>query len=504
MSNTKRYLVFDFGASNGRTFAGDYDGTSLILREIHRFGNRPVYMTGSLYWDLPRLFSELQIGLQKAFDDPRDKSGKNAEIRSLGIDTWGVDCGFIDPKGRLVANPFNYRDEGRGSVFDEAVQAVGEDVLFSKAGVFILPINTLFHLYYLLKSGAKELASGNKMLNMPDLFNYLLTGIARNEYSIITTSSCYNIEEKRFADEILTTLGIDQSIFCETVQPGTRLGPVRKDLADAVGIPQVPVSAVAGHDTASAIAGIPLDTQSGDVYLSLGTWGICGAETEKARLDKEARESGFGNEGGADGGIFLAKNVTGLWIIQQCREQWMRESGKHISWDVIVNEAGKAAAFTSFIDPDDPVFAGAQPKMADTVAEYCMKTGQKSPAGIGETARCIFESLVLRFKENFDVLESLRGRPAKKVHLAGGGSKNCLICQWTADALGVPVETGPDEAAVLGNLIMQLKADGEISDLQEGRRIVQNSISSSSYGPQSGSQWKKEMEKFKSVTKKVT
>jgi sugar (pentulose or hexulose) kinase len=379
------------------------------------------------------------------------------------------------------------------------VQTVGEEVLFSKAGVFVLPINTLFHLYYLKKTGAKELATGNKMLNMPDLFNYLLTGIARNEYSIITTSSCYNIEEKRFADDILNTLDIDRSIFCETVQPGSRLGPVRKDLAEAAGIPQITVSAVAGHDTASAIAGIPLDTAAGDVYLSLGTWGICGAETDKARLDETARKSGFGNEGGADGGIFLAKNVTGLWIIQQCREQWMRESGKHISWDVIVNEAGKAAAFSSFIDPDDAVFSGAQPKMADTVADYCKKKGQKVPAGIGETSRCVFESLVMRFKENFELLESLRGRPAKKVHLAGGGSKNCLICQWTADALGVPVETGPDEAAVLGNLIMQLKADGEVADLKEGRQIVTNSISSHTYEAGDGSVWDKEFSTFKRI-----
>ena len=499
MSKTKRYLVFDFGASNGRTFAGDYDGKRLTLREIHRFDNRPVYMTGSLYWDLPRLFSELQIGLQKAFSEHSEED--DAEIRSLGIDTWGVDCGFIDPQGRIVANPFNYRDEGRGSVFDEAVKTIGEEVLFSKAGVFFLPINTLFHLYYLKKSGAKELASGNKVLNMPDLFNYLLTGIARNEYSIITTSSCYNIEEKRFADEILNALDIDQSIFCETVQPGTRLGPIRKDLAEAIGIPRLAVSAVAGHDTAAAIAGIPLDTDAGDVYLSLGTWGICGAETDQARLDAAARESGFGNEGGADGGVFLAKNVTGLWIIQQCREQWMRESGKDISWDDIVDKAEKAPAFSAFIDPDDPVFAAAQPTMADTVADYCKKSGQQVPEGIGATARCIFESLVMRFRENFEVLESLRGRPAKKIHLAGGGSKNCLICQWMADSLGVPVETGPDEEAVLGNLIMQLKADGEISTVQEGRQIIKNSISSRSYEAGDGSAWDKAYNTFKGLAK---
>jgi sugar (pentulose or hexulose) kinase len=480
---TRNYLVFDIGASGGRAVVACFDGSRFNADVTHRFDNRPVRAGGTLYWDVLRLFSEIGIGIQRTLR-------AYPEIASVGIDTWATDHAFIDAGGRLLANPVHYRDERRHVLSQELFRILPAWELFQLSGIFIMSIWGVFNFYALKVDRAPELARAHRFLMMPDLFAWLLTGEVTNEYSNATTTVACNQVTRRWEPKVLDGLGIPRGIFSAPVMAGTRIGCINQRVRGELECPPIPVIAPATHDTASAVAGIPVvEADRSWAFVSLGTWGVVGMETEAPIISREVFDSGFGNEGGAGGRSFLAVNVTGLWIVQQCRERWCKDDGAEISWDDIVQASLAAEPFRSLIDVDDPVFSAPQADMPGVIAGYCRKRGEAPPSSRGETARCAYESLVLKLRSRLEQLERLSGRKIEVLHLVGGGTRNLLLCQWIADASGKEVIAGPVETTVAGNLIMQMKATGEIADLVQGRQIVARSADLNRYAPMGGGQW---------------
>ncbi len=489
----KKYLVFDYGASHGRCLVAKYNGRSFSMEVVHDFENRPVYYGGTFYWDILRLSSELDVGLLKAFS-------KYPDIVSIGVDTWGCDFGFLDKAGKLIANPANYRDELRHrykSVLDEAL---GEYELFKLGGANTNPIMAAYYLYALQREGARELECADRFLMIPDLLNYYLTGEAANEYTNATMSLLVDQENRKWQKKLIEQIGISERLFLEMRTPGTLLGNLNKELCRRLAIPQVPVVSVASHDTASAIAGVPLSGHQKDwAFISLGTWALFGKETQSVNTDRAVFEAGFGTQGGVEGKNNLINMITGLWIIQQCRECWNREQRKQVSWDEIVLAAQKACGGKGFIDVQDSAFVLANPNMPGAVGDFCAARGQYRPQSMGEVARVVFESMVLKFKDCQEKLTELTEHAPRVLHVFGGGVKNKLLCQWMADAMGVQVMAGPVETTSVGNLLMQMKALGDIKSLHEGRAISAASSQIAQYDPKEGTDWNARFLEYKKL-----
>ena len=480
---SKNYLIIDFGASNGRSVVARYDGNKFYMEVTHRFDNRTVYAAGALYWDILRLYSELLIGIQSSVRKYKD-------ITSVALDTWGADFGFIDSNGKLISNPVHYRDEKRKVDANSLYKIISRKELFELTGAAIIPIFDLFHLYSLKMQNAPEFVNGDKFLTIPDIFNYFLTGRIYNEYTRITTSVMYNQKEGRWEDRIFDRLDLPKDIFPEIIIPGEKIDNISNRVCSELEIKTIPVIAPATHDTSSAVAGIPLVSKNKNwAFISMGTWCIIGQETESPIVNDQAFNAYFSNEGGVEGINLFIKNINGLWIIQQCREKWIKDSNRDISWDEIVKLSSAARPFKSFINVNDSIFSKPQVDMTETISKYCKDKGQGIPESIGEISRCIYESLAMQFKYDLSKLEELTGKKIELLHLVGGGTQNKLLCQWTTNASGILAIAGPTETTSVGNLLMQLKASGEIKTIDEGRKISMRSSEVANYEPENKDMW---------------
>lgn len=441
------YIAVDYGGGSGRVIAGSFRQGQLELETISRFGNRQVRMGGHTYWDFLSLFQDMKEGLRMAVR-------KGYRIKSIGIDTWGVDFGLIDKQGNLLGNPICYRDQFTVGLPEELH---GDNVAahYAVAGIQVMPINTIYQLYGLKKEGDVRLDVADKLLFTPDLFSFFLTGVANNEYSIASTSELLDARSRNWNRELIARLGLPQHLFGEIVMPGTRRGTLRPEVAAEIGVDYpVEVIAVGSHDTASAIRALPPVERAGTrrAFLSSGTWSLLGIELDEPVLTEEARLSGFTNEGGVGGKICFMQNITGLWILQRLRAQW-EEEGKEIDYGVLIADAEKAS-IASIIDVDAPEFQNPD-GMEGTIAEHCRATGQQVPATQGEYMLCIMQSLAMRYKRGIDELNRLTGQSIEELCIIGGGNQNRLLNRLTQEALGIPVVSGPVEATAIGNILVQ-------------------------------------------------
>lgn len=485
---TKRVLAFDFGASSGRAIIGCFDGDKITLEEVHRFSNDPVSVGGTVYWDVLRLFYEIKQGIIKA----KIAGG----FDSIGIDTWGVDFGLIDSEGKLMENPVHYRDARTAGLVDEAFKTMPKEKLYGITGIQFMELNTLFQLISLKKYRPWMLERADKMLFMPDLFGYMLTGKMCAEYSIASTSQLIDLDKRMWSKEILDAFGIKESVFAPLVQPGTVLGELSKEICEECGVDPVPVISVCGHDTQSAITSVPCE--DGDfAFLSSGTWSLFGTELDKPIVNETSMNINITNEGGFDGSTGFLKNIIGLWLIQESRRQWKRE-GKEYSYADLEKLALAAEPFKCFIDPDAPEFVP-HGNIPERVREFCRKTGQYVPETVGEIMRCIYESLAMKYRLTFEKLRECTERDYPVIHVIGGGTKDGLLCQMTANSCDRTVKAGPIEATVMGNVAVQLMSDGSVKNIGQARKIVAESSELKTFEPKDTDKWAKAYENFLKV-----
>lgn len=486
----KKVLAFDFGASSGRAIIGSFDGEKITLKEVHRFTNDPVDLGGTLYWDVLRLFYEIKQGIVKA----KIAGG----FDSIGIDTWGVDFGLIDKNGRLLDNPVHYRDKRTSGLVEESFKSVPRQKMYDITGIQFMELNTLFQLISLKKQRPEMLERADKMLFMPDLFAYFLTGKMCSEYSIASTSQLIDINTRSWSKELLDAFGIKESLFAPLTEPGTQLGNLSKEICEECGVESVPVISVCGHDTQSAITAVPCE--SGDfAFLSSGTWSLFGTELQKPIVNETSLKINITNEGGFGGTTGFLKNIIGLWLIQESRRQWQRE-GKDYSYADLEKLALSEEPFKCFIDPDAPEFVP-QGNIPERVREFCRKTGQYVPESVGEIMRCIYESLAMKYRMTFEKLCECTGKDYPVIHVIGGGTKDGLLCRMTASSCGKTVKAGPIEATVMGNVAVQLMSDGTIGSISEARKAVAASESLKTYEPENTDEWIKAYKSFVKIAK---
>ena len=481
----KNLLAFDLGASNGRAILGQLENDRLTMRELHRFENNYIVRDGVFQWDLPYLLDNLKQGLA-AFRD-----ANVGPLDCFGIDTWGVDYGLLDENGRLVANPRAYRYAVDADM-EAAWETVDFPTQFRRTGIAALNFNTVYQLYRRKREGEPELQKAATLLLMPDLLGYLLTGEIKSEYTNVTTTMLYNPTTRDWDWETIRALGLPVHIFTEIDRAGQLRGCLRADLAEEIGINRAAFAAVGTHDTASAVAAIP---GSGNfAFCSSGTWSLFGVETDKPILTDAVRNANFSNEGTIQGGFRPLKNIMGLWLIQECRRDWERQ-GRKYGWNEIVIEAQSAEPFRSVIDPDyGEFFAGGD--MVRKIQDFCRRTEQPVPETVGQIARCIYESLALKYRWAMERLEEIKGEPLAQLNIVGGGIQNKLLNQMAADSIGRPVVTGPVEGAAMGNLLAQAMALGEVRDLEHLRQIVRNSEHVETYTPDHSAQWESAYQKL--------
>ena len=479
----KHFLIFDLGASNGRATVATFDGRRAELEVTYRFENRPVHAAGTLYWDILRLFSEVKLGLQASLR-------KYPDIASMAIDTWGCDFGFIDRNGRLLGNPVTYRDKPRHERSARLYQTLPRRELFELCAGSTIEIMGLYQLFSYQCDGAPELREGHRLLMIPDLLNYLLTGRACNEYTDATMALLCDQKQRTWERRILARLQLPDGFLGDLIMPGEAIGPVQPQVCEELGIAPLPVVAPATHDTASAVTGLPVtDTARPWAFISTGTWSIAGVETASPIVTDAAFECGYGNNAIANGRNMLVNYITGLWIIQQCREKWVADAGHDISWDEIVRASESAGPSKAHFDVNEPVLGVPSPDMPGAVVAACRRRGRALEPSMGAVARCVYESLVLKYRENLEMLERITGKRLEVLHLVGGGVQNQTLCQWTSDAMGIPVVAGPTETTSVGNLLMQLQHAGEISSLEEGREISLRSSQTRRYEPCARGVW---------------
>lgn len=476
----KTVLAIDFGASSGRAILGSFNGETIDLKEVHRFSNDPVTVGNTMYWDVLRLFHEIKQSILKAKQVSR--------IDSIAIDTWGVDFALIDKDGRLLENPVHYRDGRTTGMVEECEKYISLERLYSITGIQTMNINTLFQLLSLKKHRPELLERADKMLMMPDLFVYFLTGKISAEMSIASTTQLFDVKKKCWSDEIIEALGLNRSLFPDIADSGTKAGMLSPQICEELGVEPCPVISVCGHDTQLAQAAVP-STEEEFAFLSCGTWSLLGTELLEPVVTEKSAGLNLTNETGYLGRISFLKNIIGLWLIQESRRQWIRE-GKEYSFTDLENMAAGATPLQCFIDPDFEAFVPAG-NIPERVCEYCRRTGQYVPKNEAEIVRCIYDSLALTYKGAVLELEACTGRKFSSLHMVGGGTKGRLLAEFTAESCNLTVSCGPVEATVFGNVALQLIALGEIDSLESARKIIMNSEDIKVYAPKNTEIWDK-------------
>ena len=492
-----RGLAVDLGAGSGRVLLGTLADGKLTLEEVHRFVNEPVLLNGRWTWDILALYRDLLKGLRAGVA----RVTEGPLPATVGIDTWGVDFGLLDAHGHLLQNPVCYRDSRTDGLADESRRRAGEGTLFGLTGLPDLFFNTSLQLMAVTRDEPHLVPLVDRLLFTPDLLAYFLTGVARSERSIASTSQLLEAGRSgRWSPLAFNALGLDAWLpkMAPVVEPGTVLATISAETAKAAGLPpELRVVSVPSHDTESSILAMP-STGEGAVFLNVGSWALLGLEVDEPVLDDAFRKAGFSNEMGFGGKVCLLRNIMGLWLTQESKSTWERTSGP-LDWADLYREASAAPTFAAFVDPDDALFV-APGDIPSRLEQYCRRTGQIAPTTRGAILRCILESLALCFRQGLEQLKSLTGKPLRHIHLMGGGSKGELLCQFTANATGLTVEAGPEEASGTGNLLAQFLAVGALAHLDEARAVVQRSFGTRLYQPQDKTKWDDAYRRFVLLT----
>jgi len=480
---TTHYLACDLGAESGRVILGSLDAGKLSLEELHRFPNTPVKVDGSLCWDIPRLFGELKTGLRKA-------GTLKLPIASISTDSWGVDYLLLDAQGEIIPPVFHYRDPRTARGVARVKASVEWPNIFDETGIQYMPLNTL---YQIATEPSERLAGAARVLMIADAFNFFLCGQAAIEESNASTTQFYNPRTRKWSTKFLAALDLPERLLPAIVPSGTRLGRLRKELADETGLPAIEVIASCSHDTGAAVAAVPAEGASW-AYLSSGTWSLLGVELPTPLMTDACREMNFTNEIGYGGSVRLLKNISGLWLVQECRRAWAA-GGQHLDYETLMKLAAEAPPFVSLINPMDARFIAPE-NMPETIAAFCRETGQPAPVLPGAFIRCSLESLVLLYRRTFRQIEQLVGWKIERLHVVGGGSRNALLNQFTADALQIPVLAGPVEATAAGNVLVQAITLGHVNSLSAARQIVHDSVPASRVNPNATASWDSAWERF--------
>ncbi len=484
-----KFLAFDLGAESGRAVLGHLENDKLALEEVHRFPNRPLNVRGTLHWDALGIWRELQTAMDNLGD---------VEIAGIGLDTWGVDFGLLDSQGTLLGNPVAYRDSRTDGMMERAFETVPRAEVFERTGIQFMQLNSLFQLLAMAEADSPILETAETFLAMPDLLNYWMTGRAVSEFTIATTTQCYDPRAGDWAREMVEKLGIPARIFPEIVRPGEVLGELQNyAVGDAVAaLTGTPVIAVGSHDTASAVAAVPAAGEK-FAYLSSGTWSLMGAEIRDPIINDLSLRYNFTNEGGVYGTFRFLKNIMGLWLVQECRRTWAAQ-GDEYDYGEMTEMAAAAPASGPLVDPDaDDFFAPGD--MPSRIAAFCERTGQKVPGTHGEMLRCALESMALKYRRTLRQLEEMLGYELDTLHIVGGGSQNTLLNQLAADATGCTVLTGPIEATAAGNVLVQAIATGHLDSLDAGREVVRRSFPIERYEPNPSPEWDAAYERFMEI-----
>ncbi|MBR5052217.1 MAG: rhamnulokinase [Bacteroidaceae bacterium] len=479
MSATTFFFAVDLGATSGRTILGSVSDGRLQQRELTRFPNHIIQTGGHFYWDIYALYREIIRGLKVVADE-------GIQLTSIGIDTWGVDFVCVGKDGGLLRNPYCYRDPHTEGAMEDYFRLIPKEQVYEKTGIQFMNFNSLFQLSAMRKHGDSALEAADKILFVPDALMYMLTGKPVCEYTILSTSQMLDPRTKRIDPKLIEVIGLKEEQFGSYVNPCDTVGTLLPEVQRQTGLGPIPVVAVAGHDTGSAVAAVPAQDEH-YVYLSCGTWSLLGIETQEAIINEKSFEYNFTNEGGIEGTTRFLKNICGLWLLERCRQEWT-DAPEDVNQ--VNRDAMSAEPFRSFINPDDPRFANPT-SMVKAIQEYCKETGQPVPVTYQQMARCIFESLALRYRQVVDYLRKLAPFPIERLHVIGGGTYNQYLMQMAANSLQMPVLTGPVEGTAIGNIMLQAKAAGLVNDIREMRRIISQSIEMKTYLPEDTAEWNK-------------
>ena len=484
MEKTTNFFAVDLGATSGRTILGSIEDGKLKQREITRFPNTIIELGGHFYWDIYALYNEIVKGLKVCADE-------GIELTSIGIDTWGCDFAVFGADGGLLRNPYCYRDPHTEGAMEEYFKLIPKEKVYEKTGIQFMNFNSLFQLATMRRNNDSALSIADKILFIPDALMYMLTGEAVCEYTVLSTSQMLNPRTKTIDTDLIDVIGLKESQFGRYVNPSDQVGTLTPEVQRLTGLGAVPVVAVAGHDTGAAVAAVPAQNPN-FAYLSCGTWSLLGIETQEAIINEKSFEYNFTNEGGIEGTTRFLKNICGMWLLERCRKEW---TDAPANVNQINEDAMTAEPFRSFINPDDPRFANPT-SMVDAIQGFCKETNQPVPETYQQMARCIFESLALRYRQVLDYLRELAPFPIEKLHVIGGGTYNQYLMQMAADSIGIPVVTGPVEGTAIGNIMLQAKASGLVSDMFQMRKIIAESIKLNTYLPQENKAWDEAYQRF--------